>query len=42
MCVLLREWKHEKFFRLVEKKNERIENIVCKNLLTDSYYIKKN
>ena len=40
MCVLLGEWKNEKFFHLVEKKNERIENIVCRNLLIDSYYIK--
>ena len=42
MCVLLGEWKNKKFFNLIEKKKkEKIENIVCRNLLTDSYYLKK-
>ena len=43
MCVLLGECKNKNFFHLIEKKKkEKIENIVCRNLLTDSYYLKKN
>ena len=35
ICVLvgkIEKWRDEKLFYLVEKKNERIENIICINL----------
>jgi len=35
----MKKWSDKKLFCLVEKKNEMIENIVCINLLTYSYYI---
>jgi len=34
-------WKDEKLFCLLKKKNERIKNVVCINLLICSYYIIK-
>ena len=35
------KWRDEFFFCLIENKNEKIENVVCINLLLYHSYIKK-
>ena len=44
MCVWLGGWKSggmKNSFVLVEKKNERIKNVVFMNLLSCPYHVKK-
>ena len=44
VCLVgrMKMWRGGKLFCLVEKKkNERIENVICINLLSCSYCIKK-